>query len=106
LVARGDPARPVGVDIGDADEIDAEQLRVDEDVVLAHVARADDTGANGWSHRHQELTSSGAAVSRGAPQMPWRVAPAMKSINASTGAHGSTSASMRSTARLGASPLR
>src|SRR6267142_443717 len=106
LVLRRDGAGAVSVDVGHADQLDARQLRVDEHVVLAHVAGADDTGADGWGHRHQELTSSGAAVSRGAPHMPWRVAPAMKSISASTGAHLSTSASMRSTARLGASPLR
>src|SRR5205085_9320925 len=103
---RRDGAGAVGVDVGHAGQLGAGQVRVDGHVVLGHVAGGDDTGADGLGRRHQELTSSGAVVSRGAPHMPWRVAPAMKSISASTGAHLSTSASIRSTARLGASPLR
>ena len=106
LVTAGDGLGAVGVDVGHADQLDAGQFGVHEHMVLAHVAGADDTGADGLSHRHQPATSSGDASSLAPLQMPWRVAPAMKSTSSITGPHFGTSASMRSTARFGASPLR
>ena len=49
------------------DQLDVRQLRVDEHVVLAHVARADDTRAHLRSTRHQPVISSGSSMEPSAP---------------------------------------
>ena len=50
-----------------ADQLDVRQLRVHEHVVLAHVARADDTRAHLRSIRHQPVISSGSSMEPSAP---------------------------------------
>ena len=108
LVAGRHRAGPAGVDVGDADQLDVGQLGVDEHVVLPHVAGADHAGPDASVDGHQDVTSSvSAADSSDAPgplQMPWRVAPAMKSSSVSTGGLGGSSSRMRSTAAGGDEP--
>ena len=111
LVATGDRRRPVAVDVGHADEVGVRQLGVDEHVVLTHVTGAHHAGPQPSVHRHQSATPSASATGssippRGGPHIPWRIAPPMKSMSSSTGPQAGTSSRIRSTARLGASPLR
>ena len=56
-----------GVGVHHTDQLDVRQFRVDEHVVLAHVARADDTRAHLRSIRHQPVISSGSSMEPSAP---------------------------------------
>ncbi len=112
FVLRGDRARARGIDVGDADEIDVPQFRVDARVVLPHVSAADDRRAHApAAERHQASSSplasapSAPATPSGAPMMP-RLALSMNAMSSFTRGVGSSSRRRRSSAAPGARPLR
>ena len=67
VVLRGHGGGAREVRVHHTDQLDVRQLRVDEHVVLAHVARADDTRAHLRSIRHQPVISSGSSMEPSAP---------------------------------------
>jgi len=114
VVVRGDPRGAVAIHVDHAGELDVPQLGVDEDVVLAHVARAHHARAQPPVRvRDHTRSLSGSGVTsppspaprRGGPQTPCR-APAMNSESRTTGGNAGSSLRIRSSAFWGASPAR
>jgi len=115
VVVGGGLAGAVTVDVGDADEIDVPQLRVDARMVLAHVPDADDsrTDAAIAGRHHTTPLSRSSALSAAAPRqpplggmIPRRDGAATKSTRRMSAGVAGSSPRMRSSARPGARPLR